>query len=146
LAVAAVAALPWLLLRRLAGCDVEDFLRPAGEVCASVTALGIASGCAVSLFGLGAVGAYESAWLAPRLDLHLEALLRGTRGEALVFLLATGLVLGAAAWVARAVAVVPWLGVAVFHAATGYALLETAHLAGVLFRRHRERLERIYLG
>ena len=40
---------------------------------------------------------------------------------------------------------VPLVGSAIVHAAGGYALFTTAHLAGVLFRVHRARLESIYL-
>ena len=72
-------------------------------------------------------------------------LLAGTRGEAPVFLGVATAVFAVAGAAARALADVPLVGLAVFHAASGYALLTTAHLAGLLFRRHRERLERIYL-
>ena len=144
--IAAAAALPGLLLRRLAGCDVESFLIADRHACALASAGGAALAFAIALFGLGAVGAWSSGWLSFRLDLHLEALLAGTRGEAPVFLAVVAAVFGVALALARWLVDVPLLGLAAFHAATGYALFTTAHLAGVLFRRHRERLERIYLG
>jgi hypothetical protein len=143
--VALAAALPGLLFRRLADCDVESFLVADGTACTLANAGGAALAFAVALLGLGAVGAWGSGWLSFRLDLHLEALLSGTRGEAPVFLVFVAGVLAAALAAARALADVPLLGLAAFHAATGYALFTTAHLAGMMFRRHRVRLERIYL-
>jgi hypothetical protein len=143
--VAIAAALPGLLLRRLAGCDVESFLIVDRSSCTFAAAAGAALACAIALFGLVAVGAFRSAWLSFRLDLHLEALLTATGADAPIFLAVIAGVFAAALTTARLLAGVPLLGLAVFHAATGYALLTTAHLAGVLYRRHRQRLEAIYL-
>ena len=102
-------------------------------------------GFGLALFGFGAVGTWDSGWLALRLDLHLEALLAGTRGQALLVLPPIAVLLGGAALVARLAGGVPLFGSALVHAAGGYALFTTAHLAGVVFRVHRDRLERIYL-
>lgn len=144
-AVVAVSILPALLLRRLAGCDVESFLVADRASCALAWALGAAIGYGLAMFGFGAVGAFRSGWLAPRLDLHLEALLSGTRGDGPLVLVLIALLLGLAAATARLLGGIPLLGLAVLHASTGYALFTAAHLAGVLFRRHRESLARIYL-
>jgi hypothetical protein len=143
--IAVAAFLPGLLLRRLAGCDVEDFLVPNRGLCGLAHAGGVALAFAIAMFGLGAVGTWESGWLSFRLDLHLEALLAGTQWDAPVVLLFVAGLLGISTLVAGALGGVPLLGLVVFHAATGYALFTTAHLAGVLFRRHEKRLEAIYL-
>ena len=145
LAVVAVAALPALLFRRLAACDVEDFLVADRATCTLAWTAGAALGYAIAMFGFGAVGAFRSGWLAPRLDLHLEALIGGTRADGPVVLGLIALLFGFAALLVRVLGEIPLVGVAVLHAATGYALFTAAHLAGVLFRRHRERLESIYL-
>lgn len=143
--VVVVSLLPYFALRRLAGCDLESFLVADPEVCALARGAGLLIGLALALFGFGAVGTWGSGWLGLRIDLHLEALLAGTRGQALLVLPPIALLLGAAAMIARAVGGVPLLGSAIVHAAGGYALFTTAHLAGVLFRVHGERLEGIYL-
>lgn len=145
IAVLATALVPTWVARRIAGCDVESFLVTDPALCSLATGVGVVLGFAIALFGFGAVGTWQSGWLAIRLDLHLEALLAGTRGQALLVLLPIALLLGAAGVIARLAAGVPLLGTALIHAATGYALFTTAHLAGALFRVHRERLERIYL-
>jgi hypothetical protein len=144
--VVAVSLLPYFALRRFAGCDVESFLITDPEACAGARGAGILLAFALALFGFGAVGTWESGWLALRLDLHLEALLSGTRGQALLVLPPIAALLGASLLIARAVGGVPLVGSAIVHSAGGYALFTTAHLAGVLFRVHRERLERIYLS
>ena len=143
--VALAAYLPWLLLRRLAGCDLEEFLIADRGACAIAAALAAAIGFAVAQFGFGAVGTWHSGWLSFRIDLHLEALVSGTKRDGPLYLAAIALLLAAAGVAARALIEVPLLGAAVVHAALGYALFTSAHLAGLLFRRHRERLEAIYL-
>lgn len=143
--VVAVSALPALLLRRLAGCDVELFLVADRASCALAWALGAALGYALAMFGFGALGAFRSGWLAPRLDLHLEALLAGTRADGPIVLAAIALLFAITAAVVRLLGGIPLVGLAVLHAATGYTLFTAAHLAGLLFRRHRQRLEAIYL-
>ncbi len=145
IAVVLTALLPAWVARRIAGCDVESFLVADPGRCALATGIGILLGFAIALFGFGAVGTWQSGWLALRLDLHVEALLVGTRGQALLVMLPIALLLAAAGVIARLAAGVPLLGTALIHAAVGYALFTTAHLAGALFRVHRERLERIYL-
>lgn len=144
-AVVAVAALPALLFRRLAGCDVEAFLIEDRAGCVLAWTLGAALGYALAMFGFGAVGAFASGRLAPRLDLHLEALVAGTRADGPLVLALIAALFGLASVTVRALGEIPLVGVAVLHAATGYALFTAAHLAGVLFRRHRARLEAIYL-
>lgn len=145
IAVVATSLVPYWIARRIAGCDVESFLVTDPGACSLATGLGLVLGFGLALFGFGAVGTWESGWLALRLDLHLEALLVGTRGQAPLFLLPIAMLLGVAAAIGGLAGGVPLLGTALFHAATGYALFTTAHLAGALFRVHRERLERIYL-
>lgn len=145
IAVVASSLVPYWIARRIAGCDVESFLVTDPGLCSLATGAGLVLGFGLALFGFGAVGTWESGWLAVRLDLHLEALLVGTRGEAPLLLLPIALLLGVAAAIARLAGGVPLLGTALVHAATGYALFTTAHLAGALFRVHRDRLERIYL-
>lgn len=145
IAVIVVSLLPYFALRRLAGCDVESFLITDPGTCAVARGVGLLLAFALALFGFGAVGTWESGWLALRLDLHLEALLTGTRGQALLVLPPIAALLGGAMLIARLAGGVPLVGSAIVHAAGGYALFTTAHLAGVLFRVHRDRLEIIYL-
>lgn len=144
--VALAAALPWLVLRRLAACDVEEFLIADRGLCTLAASVAAALGFAIAQFGFGAVGTWHSGWLSFRLDLHLEALLAGTRADGPLFLALIAGLLGAAGVLARAFLDWPLLGAAIAHAALGYALFTSAHLAGLLFRRHRVRLEAIYLG
>jgi len=144
--IAIAAALPVLLARRLAGCDVESFLIEDPALCSTATAVGGAIGFALALFGLGSVGSFRSGWLGFRIDLHLEALLVGTGGEAPLFALLVALLLGAGLAAVRVFAGVPLLGLAALHAILAYVAVTGAHLAGLLFRRHRQRLESIYLG
>ena len=143
--VALAAWLPWLALRRFAGCDLEDFLIADRGLCALAAAIAAAIGFAVAQFGFGAVGTWNSGWLSFRLDLHLEALLSGTKLEGPLFLGTIAVLLAGAGFAARLLIGVPLIGMALIHAALGYALFTSAHLAGLLFRRHRERLEAIYL-
>lgn len=143
--VALAASLPWLALRRFAGCDLEDFLIADRGLCSLAAAVAAAIGFAVAQFGFGAVGTWNSGWLSFRLDLHLEALLSGTKRDGPLFLAAIAALLAGAGLAARLLIGVPLLGMALIHAALGYALFTSAHLAGLLFRRHRERLEAIYL-
>jgi hypothetical protein len=143
--VALAAWLPWLALRRFVGCDLEDFLIADRGLCALAAAIAAAIGFAVAQFGFGAVGTWDSGWLSFRLDLHLEALLSGTKRDGPLFLGTIAILLAGAGFVARLLIGVPLLGMALIHAALGYALFTSAHLAGLLFRRHRERLEAIYL-
>jgi hypothetical protein len=145
IAVLAVSLLPYFALRRIAGCDVESFLIDDPGACAFARVAGLVLGFGLALFGFGAVGTWDSGWLALRLDLHLEALLAGTRGQALLVLPPIAVLLGGAALVSRLAGGVPLFGSVLVHAAGGYALFTTAHLAGVLFRVHRDRLESIYL-
>lgn len=145
IAVVAVSLLPYFALRRIAGCDVESFLITDPDACAVARAAGLLLAFSLAPFGFGAVGTWESGWLALRLDLHLEALLTGTRGQALLVLPPIAALLGIAMLIAQVAGGVPLVGSAIVHAAGGYALFTTAHLAGVLFRVHRDRLERIYL-
>lgn len=145
IAVVAVSLLPYWAMRRFAGCDVESFLITDPGACTLARGVGLVLGFGLALFGFGAVGTWDSGWLALRLDLHLEALLVGTRGQALLVLPPIAVLLGGAALIARVAGGVPLLGSAIVHTAGGYALFTTAHLAGVLFRVHRERLESIYL-
>ena len=139
------AALPWLLFRRLAGCDVESWLVEDPSLCQLATVVGTTAGFVIALFGLGAVGAFQSGWLSFRIDLHLRALATGTGGEAPRFALLVALLLAAATIAVRLLAGIPLRGAAIVHAVIAYAGLTSAHLAGLLFRRHRQRLEAIYL-
>ncbi|MBZ0101178.1 MAG: B-box zinc finger protein [Thermoanaerobaculia bacterium] len=138
-----VATLPYLLLRRLAGCDVESFLIADGSLCLAAAAGGAGLGLTVLAGALGAAALWGSGWLAVRLDLHLEAI-GATGGGTLV----AGLVCGLPAGVVAALAATPGggpPGAGLARNVLGlWALFATARAAGWLFGRHAARLEAVY--
>lgn len=93
----------------------------------------------------GAPSVFDSLWLLPRLDLHARALLVAPIEAGFIsLLLASLLVLGY--FLAFGFASIPLIGGAVAVGLLVYTLFTGAHLVGVYFRRHNQRLERLYLG
>ncbi len=137
------ATLPWLLLRRLAGCDVESFLIADGSPCVAAAAGGAGLGLTVLAGALGVAALWGSGWLTIRLDLHLEAI-AATGGATLL----AGLVCGVPAGLVAALAAAPGgapPGSGLARNVLGlWALFATARAAGWLFGRHAERLEALY--
>lgn len=130
----------------LNGCGLGELVRGEwGVSCLMAVALGVVIGVALWVPAIGAVGTWGSAWLAPRADLHVKALI-ATWGDAWV----TIALLAGLWWVSVVLRVllsfVPVLG-SVSQIAIGvYTLLVGAHLIGLVFRRSHKILEAIYLG
>lgn len=146
LGIAAGALLPLAALLSLSRCSTLGLLTgEAGIGCVLLLVAGMAAGAPLALFGLGAVGTYESGWLSWRIDLHLRALAEtgaeGLRTVALVT--AVGLAGELLAWLLRGL---PLLGALLSHALGAYALFTGPHLVGLLFRRRRAALAAIYVA
>ncbi len=148
-AVAVVSLLPAGGLLAAAGCGFGDLLAGAGSLlaCLLLLGLGLVLAMMIWLLAFGSTAAYETPWLFFRLDLHARAgWAVGT--DLLIATLFNGLLL----------AVVPGLAVALglfvhpiaadlaSQAVTLYAILLSAHLAGVIFRRHPDAMDAIYVG
>lgn len=148
LLVGATALLPSIALFLLAGCDLKSlFLAGAAEgapPCWGPRIAGVVLGSILGVLALGATGTHSSGWLALRVDLHIRALLTtAARDAALVAGLLAGILLATA--VAKQIfAPVPILGTALAAALSGYSLFTSAHLAGLVFRRHARVLDPIY--
>ncbi len=143
LAALAVAAVPWILARRAAGCDVESFLIEDRAVCTVASTAGAAAGVTLLGLALGAVASWASGWLAVRLDLHLEAAVTATRGAAA----GVGLLFGAPAGVALAstdFGSISPAELALRNATVLAALLAAAWTGGCQFARYRDRLTATY--
>jgi len=148
-AVALVSLFPAYGLLAAAGCGFTDFLASAGSLLACVLLLGIGLllSMMVWLLAFGSTAVYETPWLFFRLDLHARAgwaagpdLLIATLFNGVLLALVPGLTVALAIFVHPIAADLASQGV------TLYAVLLSAHLAGVIFRRHPDAMEAIYLG
>lgn len=145
LGVAFGSLLPLTALLSLSRCSPLALLTgQAGVGCLLILLTGMAAGAPLALFGLGAVGTYESGWLSWRIDLHLRALAEtgaeGLRTVALVT--AVGLAGEILSYLLRGL---PLFGALLSHALGAYALFTGSHLVGLLFRRRRAALAAIYV-
>lgn len=146
-AIVVVSALPGILLFAVSGCDVLTLVGGAeGRSCWPPLVLSFLFGVAVWIPTLGATSVFDSFWLLPRLDLHARALLAAP-AEALLMTVVLAVLL-AGSWALRfaAVIAVPWIGTLLAVFISIYAAFTGAHLVGVYFRRHYERLETLYVG
>lgn len=143
-----VAAVPGIVLFAVSGCDVLTLVGAGegGRSCWPVLALSFLLGVGVWIPTLGATSVFDSFWLLPRLDLHVRALLAAP-AEALVMTVVLALLL-AGGWALRfaAVIAIPWVGTLLAVFVSIYTAFTGAHLVGVYFRRHYERLETLYVG
>jgi hypothetical protein len=148
-AVGFVSLLPAGGLLAAAGCGFGDLIAGAGSLLACLLLLGIGLVVAMMLWLLafGSTAAYETPWLFFRLDLHARAgwavgpdLLIATLLNGLLLAVVPGLS------VVLTVLVHPVASGIVSPALTLYMLLLSAHLAGVIFRRHPDALDAIYVG
>lgn len=142
IAVVLVSALPGIALYHLLDCSVVGLL--AGE-CWGVVAAGFLLGVMLWIPTMGATSVYDSAWLLPRLDLHLRALAADPGLAAVMTVLLSTLFVGSYA-VRFALGLIPLLGAVASTFIGVYTLFTLAHLVGVYFRRHFDRLERLYVG
>jgi len=145
LTIYALALLPAAFLFYLTDCDFVAFvLGSSREACWGPLVGGTLLGAVLAVFAFGATGTHSSGWLTFRIDLHLRALLSeaGLDGVKTAALLAVLLLAGRLA--ADSFDEVPLLGTLVASTLSGYALFTSAHLVGLIFRRHGQTLDAIY--
>lgn len=142
-------AVPILVFMWAFGCTIYDLLGAGGghgARCLLAFVLGTPLGIGLWVPTVGAIGTFQSWWLAPRLDLHLRALrIVGMAGMKTIGLVAGALVLGKIVETFAATTE-PLIGAAIGDTISLYALFVGAHLVGVLFRRHARELEALYIG
>ncbi len=141
-----LAGFPVYLALRLAGCGLQEIFGGgmAALGCAIAAVAGALVGTLLWVPAMGATGTYESFWLTFRLDLHAKALL--TAGQDAITVTALVFGLFATNFIAQLfIPSIPVVGQAVSLLLTAYALFTSAHLIGLLMRRHTESMEIIYL-
>jgi hypothetical protein len=139
-------AIPTLMFMWAFGCSLEELIYGGAGRCLLAVVLGLPLGIALWVPVVGAVGTFQSWWLAPRLDLHLRALrMLGPAATKTAGLIAGTLILGKIVE-AFAAGTEPLIGAALGDTISLYALFVGAHLVGVLFRRHARELEALYIG
>lgn len=145
-AMSFIALVPLIVLVRLSGCaDLEALAAGTARSCLPPMAGGFLLGVALWLPTLGATAVFESFWLLPRVDLHVRALLVAPGEAVLMTVVLAGLLL--ASNLLRLVTLfIPLVGTAASVLVGVYALFTGAHLVGVYFRRHYDRLEKLYVG
>ncbi|MGD2116705.1 MAG: B-box zinc finger protein [Acidobacteriota bacterium] len=129
------------LLERMAGMPA-----PEGPSCWPPLILGFFLSMALWIPTLGAQAVYDSFWLLPRVDLHLRALLAAPAEAAVISVLLAGLLLLGYGVATAFNVIIPIIGVPIGTALGVYTTFTGSHLVGVYFRRHSEKLERLYLG
>lgn len=142
IAIVLVSVLPGIALYQVLECSITGLL--AGE-CWGVVAAGFLLGVMLWIPTMGATSVYDSAWLLPRLDLHLRALAADPGLAAAMTAVLSTLFVGSYA-VRFALGLIPLLGAVASTFIGVYTLFTLAHLVGVYFRRHFDRLERLYVG
>lgn len=156
-AIFVVSAVPVVALVALSGCSVASLVPgveeaivdaggqvPAGPSCWPFLVLGTLLSLLLYIPTFGAPSVYQSFWLLPRIDLHVRALLVAP-AEALVFAVVLAL-LTVLSWALRfGLGMLPLVGLVAGIAIGVYTTFTGAHLVGVFFRRHAQRLERLYL-
>lgn len=146
LAIGLGCGVPILILMRLFGCTLENLIDGGSGRCLAAIVLGVPIGLSIWVPTVGAVGTFQSWWLAPRIDLHVKALrMLGAAAFKTIGLVGAFLIAGEV--VHRVVATIePLIGGALGDTIGLYALMVGAHLVGVLFRRHARELEALYIG
>lgn len=137
-----VSALPGIGLYHLLDCSVVGLL--SGE-CWGVILAGFFLGVMLWIPTMGATSVYDSAWLLPRVDLHVRALAADPALALVMAVLLAALFVGSYA-LRFALGLIPLLGTIAGTFVGVYTLFTLAHLVGVYFRRHFDRLERLYVG
>lgn len=145
--IVVVAAVPGVILFTVSGCDVLTLVGAGeGRSCWPPLVLSFLFGVALWIPTLGATSVFESFWLLPRLDLHARALFAAPV-EALMMTVVLALLL-AGSWALRfaAAIAIPGVGAVLAVFVSVYAAFTGAHLVGLYFRRHYDKLERLYVG
>lgn len=143
--VVVVALLPLGMLLEVGGCGFVELVQAQwGLGCLAALAIGLAMAVTLWVPAFGAVGTYSSGWLAPRIDLHVRALVATSPECWRIIVLVTGFYL--ASQVLKVFfRFIPFLG-SIFEALIGvYATFVAMHLVGLLFRRNAKALESVYL-
>ncbi len=92
----------------------------------------------------GAVAVYENAWLIPRVDRHIMAL-RSAGRDTLLFAGLLALLFVFRVVLQMALVFVPYLGWILATILELYSTVMAAHLVGLLFRRHVEKMDEAYM-
>lgn len=147
--VAATSLFPAYGLLALVGCGPADFVAGVGSAvsCTVLLGIGLVLSMMVWLLAFGSTAVYETPWLFFRLDLHARAGM-AAGGDLGIATLINGLILGGVpgVWLVLAIFTHSIAAQIVSQGLTLYAMLLSAHLAGVIFRRQPDALEDIYLG
>jgi hypothetical protein len=142
-----VAAIPGIAIFWISGCDVLTLVGAGeGRSCWPPLVLAFFFGVAVWIPTLGATSVFDSFWLLPRLDLHVRALFAAPAEALVMTLVLAALLVGS--WAIRVFApvAIPGVGTVLAVFVGIYAGFMGAHLVGVYFRRHYEKLEVLYVG
>ncbi len=140
-----IALVPLIVLVKLSGCaDLEALAAGTARSCFPPLVGGFLLGVALWMPTLGATAVFESFWLLPRVDLHVRALLVAPAEALVMTVLLAGLLI--ASNLLRFVTLfIPLVGTVASVLIGVYGLFTGAHLVGVYFRRHYERLEALYV-
>lgn len=141
-----LCVLPTVALVKVSGCVLLTVEGAAGgPSCLPVLALGALVGVALWIPTFGAPAVYDSFWLIPRFDLHARALV--------VAPIEAGLIAGTLAallvvsyFLRFTLGQVPLVGAVAASFLMIYTWFTGAHLVGLYFRRHTDKLERLYIG
>lgn len=141
-----VGLAPIFIPLELLGCGfVRFFLGEGGAFCWLLFATGLVFGTLLGLVALGSVALYDQVLGAFRVDLHIAAM--RVMGADLFKTTAFVVALTLGIQILKIVLLfVPLVG-GVLQAAIGtYGLFTTAHLIGLLYRKHDQEVDAIYLG
>ncbi len=149
LLILAVAWFPGVVLLIASG-HAEELVRAGEPTTGSASGWLIYAVCfllsqALLIPTFGAPSVFDSFWLLPRVDLHLRALFVAPGEAAIIACVLGGMALFCFE-LEFAFHVVPWLGAVGSVALAIYQQFVGAHLVGLYFRHHAERLERLYVG
>lgn len=147
IAATVVGLAPIFLLLELFGPGfLRFFLGEGGALGWLLFVVGLATGAVLGLVALGSVALYDQVLGAFRIDLHLAAI--RVMGTDLIKTVGFVVALTVAVQILKLIVLlgVPLVG-GILQAAIGtYGLFTTAHLIGLLYRRHEEEVNAIYLG
>lgn len=140
LVIGVIAALPLVVLLKLAGCTGWG---PMPAHCWLVLVAGWFCALMIWVPAFAAVAVYQEGWLALRVDLHVRAVIAGGADLVIAALLATGLVVFGQI-LSVLLSVLPLVGLIASAAVGTYAWFTAAHLVGLFYRGKHDELEDIY--
>ena len=149
-----VPLLPGVALFFLLDCSVFELFSVAadpdytGPNCWPLVILSAVFAMFLWIPTLGSVSTYDSPWLAPRIDLHVRALLVDPIDAIVILMILAAILVAGTALIAVLTFASLWLWVVEIAAIIFqvYFTFTYAHLIGLYFRRNYDRLERLYVG